>query len=164
MRGHWMQNATFSMLMLGAGLMACDSSTTKTTTPPAPVATATPEETATPATTVTPAMPAAAVTPAPADHSQAANEFVDMLVAGEFAKAEATFDPTMQQALPEDKLREAWASIIAKTGAFRSRGAVISTREAGFEIIYVPCVFEQGALDCKVVYNKAGRVSGLWFK
>ena len=31
-----------------------------------------------------------------------------------------------------------------------------------FTLVYVPCRWERNRVDLKVVYNKAGKVSGLW--
>ena len=49
----------------------------------------------------------------------AAQAFVDLLATRDFASAERYFDNTMQTALPPEKLKETWNTIMVKAGAFK---------------------------------------------
>jgi len=60
-----------------------------------------------------------AVAQATFDAAPAGRTAVERLVKGDFAAVSATFDGKMRVALPEDKLRAAWASVQAQAGAFK---------------------------------------------
>jgi len=94
---------------------------------------------------------------------QPARQFVDLMAAGDFPTATGRFDDAMKQAMPADKLREAWGALLQKGGPFRSQSGVRTTTEQGYDVAYVTCQFANGAVDVKVVFDKAGRISGLWF-
>jgi hypothetical protein len=55
--------------------------------------------------------------PSQVDLEHSATGFVDLLVAGEFAKAVERFDATMKEAWPGPKLREVWNTIQAQARA-----------------------------------------------
>ena len=96
------------------------------------------------------------------DLVQSADEIVGWLVAEDFGKVVATFDAKMTRSLSEAKLREAWDSVVKKDGAFKSRGEAVATRQGGYDVVVVPGAFENADYTVKVVYDKAGKVSGLW--
>ncbi len=100
--------------------------------------------------------------PQPAAVEKQARQLVDLLAKGDFASAVASFDPTMKQAPPADKLAGAWNDVVAKAGAFRKQAGVRTGIEEGYRVAYVTCEFANAAVDVKVVFNRAGAVSGLW--
>ncbi len=89
---------------------------------------------------------------------------VDMLAKAEFAGVVGTFDTTMKSALPESKLRDTWSALTQQAGPFQSRGKVRTTREQGFDAVYVECKFERATLNAKVVFNSSGEVSGFFLQ
>jgi hypothetical protein len=92
-----------------------------------------------------------------------AEQYVDLLVKGDFQAATKSFDPTMAQAAPPDQLAAAWKSLTDGSGAFQQRLAVRTAKEKGFDCAYVTCQFANGAMDVKVVFNPQQQISGMWF-
>jgi dienelactone hydrolase len=100
----------------------------------------------------------------PADDAEhAAQQFVDLLAAGEFSKAVERFDDTMKEALPEAKLSEVWKKLNTQVGPFQKRTGVRTEKQAPYTIVFVTCRFENAVLDTKVVFGAAGRIAGLFF-
>jgi dienelactone hydrolase len=97
------------------------------------------------------------------DPSISGDEFVALLVKGDFASAVARYDKTMKTALPEPKLREAWDSLQAQAGPFKKRLQTRVQKVGGYDVVLVTCEFERAKLDAKVVFNSQGEVAGLFF-
>jgi len=91
------------------------------------------------------------------------NPFVELLTSGQFPAATETFDETMKNALPADKLQELWESTVSQMGPFKKQLGARTEKQADFDIVLVTCEFEQGTLDVKVVYNTEKQVAGLFF-
>jgi hypothetical protein len=102
------------------------------------------------------------VTTAP-DFTGSGKEFVEMLIKGDYATAVAKFDETMKGVMPEEKLAQAWLSLLQQVGPFGNIEAVSQKKEQGYDVVYVTCVFERAGVNVKVVYNTKKEVSGLWF-
>ncbi len=92
-----------------------------------------------------------------------AKEFVDLMVKGEFAKAVENFDSIMSKAMPKEKLKEVWQTVIKQAGPFKKQTGTRTETLPKFEIVYVACEFEKTNLDIKVVFNREKQISGLWF-
>lgn len=90
-------------------------------------------------------------------------QFVDSMVVGEFESATAIFTSGMKEALPAEELGDTWASIISGNGPLRRLGGVRATESGSFVCIFVKCEFERAKLDVKVVLDRNGAISGLWF-
>jgi len=97
------------------------------------------------------------------DIAELGRGFVELLSKGDSATAVQSFDATMKQAMPAEKLAQAWTDLTGQLGAFKEQAGVRTATEQGFEVAYVRCEFERGAADVKVVFDGAKRVSGLWF-
>ena len=89
--------------------------------------------------------------------------FVDLLVQGNYSEAVKKFDATMKEAMPADKLEEAWNSLITQVGSFKKQTGVRQAKEQWDDVGLVTCEFEKATLDIKVVYNSYQQISGLWF-
>lgn len=94
------------------------------------------------------------------ERTAAASRLVDSLANQRFADAAKHFDPTMQSALPPQKLAQVWQSVIAQVGVFRRQTAVRTEQLPPYEIVFVTCEFEKASLDTKVVFNNAGQIAG----
>jgi len=88
--------------------------------------------------------------------------FVDLLAKGDFAKARSEFDATMTSAMSQQMLATVWAQLETGGGKYLGHDAPRQEAFGEFTLIYVPCRWERTRLDLKVVYDKAGKVSGLW--
>lgn len=93
----------------------------------------------------------------------AAKGFVESLGKDDFTSAAQQFSPEMKAALPGDKLRETWQAVTAETGPFRAVATTRQTTQMGYQVVFVTTQFEKKTLDVKVVFDRQGRVSGLWF-
>lgn len=93
-----------------------------------------------------------------------ATTLVDNVMAGDYGAVVATFDATMTEALPEDKLAQTMAQLDQQVGAFRERTDTRQTEEAGYDVVYVTTVFEKATLNAKVAYDSEGKVAGLFFQ
>lgn len=111
-----------------------------------------------------PASGAAEEKGAPQDELQAAaKRFVGSLAAGDFATAVKSFDATMKEGLPAEKLREVWKTLNAQAGPFREQAGVRAEKDGKYRIVFVKCRFERAVLEAKIVYNDAKEIAGLFF-
>jgi hypothetical protein len=78
-------------------------------------------------------------------------------------RAVTAFDDAIKPLLGPEELRHAWASLIAQLGPFRREAGVRRETASGSRLVYVTCEFQRGRMDAKVVFNAAGRITGLWF-
>jgi dienelactone hydrolase len=108
------------------------------------------------------AAPTEAVTLSP-ERIANAQDFVDLLVKGDFSSAEGKFDQTMKTALPISKLEELWSSLLNQAGAFQGQTGTHTERQKNYDVVFVTCQFEQMLLDVKVVFDAAGQIAGLFF-
>ena len=97
------------------------------------------------------------------DKKQKARVFVDLLIEERFEDAAANFDKTMKNALPVERLSEVWKATTGQAGPFEKKLGTRADKYLWSDIIYVTCKFQAGPLDIKVVYDRNGMVSGLWF-
>lgn len=81
---------------------------------------------------------------------------------GEFERATGDFARVMAGALPPAKLRELFAQLGGAGGKITGIGAVRAESIADFLLVYVPVRWERNALDLKVVFDREGKVAGLW--
>ena len=92
-----------------------------------------------------------------------AEQFVELLVKGQFAKAVEGFDTAMKESLPTDKLAQTWRTTTGQAGLFKQQLGTRLEKFLGSDIVFVTCEFEKGPMDVKVVYDSNRKVSGLWF-
>jgi len=92
-----------------------------------------------------------------------AKEFVGLMVKGEFSKAVENFDSVMSKAMPNEKLKEVWQTVVKQAGPFKKQKGTRTETLPKFDIVYVTCQFEKGDLDVKVVFNREKQITGLWF-
>ncbi len=97
------------------------------------------------------------------DLEKQARAFVTDLARGDFRACTQRFDATMRNALPEEKLAQTWQGLIAQMGEFRRQGRVISEDKGQYTIVNVACIFANGGLDCRVVFDRNGNIAGLFF-
>ena len=113
---------------------------------------------------------APAASPSPTSHTTVvasdvvalAQNIVDQLSSGNFAAAEARFDPTMAKNIPEAKLKDTWQGVISQAGAFKQQSATRTGTQSGYRIVWVTCQFEKASLDIQVAFNDQSQVSGLY--
>jgi dienelactone hydrolase len=96
-----------------------------------------------------------------ADVARRAETLVDLMAAGRFDEAVATFDEKMRGALPVEALRAAWTSTTQAAGAFDRRLSARTETRGAFRLAVVACAFARANVDVQVVLNADGQVSGL---
>lgn len=99
--------------------------------------------------------------PAASDVEAKAHAVVDALARQDFAAVVATFSPQMKAALPEDKLRTTWASVLTQAGAFKRQVATRTGENNGYRVVIVTCEFERATASVQIVFDPALVVSGL---
>lgn len=99
----------------------------------------------------------------PPDLVSSAKAFVDLLVNKDFSSAEGYFHDTVKAALPEEKLKGTWTSLITQAGAFKRQVGTRTEKISGYDVVFVTCEFEKASVDIKVVFNQAKQVAGLFF-
>ncbi len=92
-----------------------------------------------------------------------AQTFVGLLVREDTAAAVQYFDSTMKQALPADKLKATWRSLIAQAGAFQKPLATRTERVQGYDIVVITCRFEKAVINIRITFDATLRVAGLYF-
>jgi dipeptidyl aminopeptidase/acylaminoacyl peptidase len=92
-----------------------------------------------------------------------ASQFVSVWSQGDYNTATVTFDETMLQMMPPEKMKEAWESLIARVGAFKGEVGTRTEKWNDYTIVFVTCDFEISPIDIKVVYDGKRRIAGLWF-
>jgi dienelactone hydrolase len=97
------------------------------------------------------------------DFTTDARAFIELLVTKKFATAVEQFDTTMKDALPEAKLEETWASVLAQVGPFKQAGSARTEKRSEFTVVVVTCDFQNAVLDVSVVFDQQKRVAGLFF-
>ena len=97
------------------------------------------------------------------DLEKSAKQFVEFLEKGEFDKATKDYDEAMQKALPADKLKETWKTVLGQVGAFKKQVSYRTQKIEKYDVVLVTCEFEKLSLDVRVVFNDKKQVSGLQF-
>ncbi len=99
--------------------------------------------------------------PAP-ELEKAGVSFVQNVTQGKYAEAEQLFDDTMKKTLPPEKLKETWAAVETDKGKFIKQTDVRSSSMWPYRMVYVGCQFEHARMLVKVVFDKSGKITGLW--
>jgi hypothetical protein len=95
-----------------------------------------------------------------------ANELVELLANQQFSEATEDFNETLKNELTPEKLEEAWKAATDQMGPFKKQiGSRTETEESDdvvFDVVFVTCEFEKGALDVKITYNSEKQIVGLF--
>jgi dienelactone hydrolase len=93
-----------------------------------------------------------------------ATALVNALAKGDYAAAGKDFDDGMRKAMPADKCKETWQTIVKQVGAFQKRTGTRIEKAGKYDVVFVTCKFEKLAVDVKVVFNADKQVTGLSFQ
>ena len=96
----------------------------------------------------------------PKDRSKDAQAFIELLQKQEFAKVQTLFTEPMKAALPEDKLKATWSTLVMQAGAFKAQRGARTEMVGNMQRVTVTCDFERAPLDFVVAYNPAGLIGG----
>jgi hypothetical protein len=81
----------------------------------------------------------------------------------EYSKIVSTFDQTMKNALPAEKLRQFWDDLNNKCGKYQKYSEITEGKYQNYDIVYVLCHFASMNLKMKVVFNDKNEIAGLFF-
>jgi dienelactone hydrolase len=95
--------------------------------------------------------------------TERAQAFVTALEKEDFTAASKDFDKTMQEKMPADKLSEVWKGLVKKLGPLKKQGAATAGKILSYDVVWVACEFKEATLYTRVVFDKEGRVTGLFF-
>src|SRR5262249_51535114 len=70
---------------------------------------------------------------------------------------------TMFKALPPGELKKTWEKVIAQAGAYKKQMGSRQEKVDKYDIVYVTCEFAKMRLDARVVFDKADKITGLFF-
>lgn len=90
-----------------------------------------------------------------------ARSFVDLVAGGQYEQAFELFTPQMKAAMPTERLRATWNSLIAQAGPFQRQVATSVTPRGVLSVVIVTCAFERATFDVQVTVNPANLVGGL---
>lgn len=92
------------------------------------------------------------------------NELVELLANQQFAAVTEDFNGMLKNELSAEKLEETWKAVIDpnQMGPFKKQIGSRTEKEADYDIVFVTCEFEKGALDVKIVYNGEKQIAGLF--
>jgi dienelactone hydrolase len=97
------------------------------------------------------------------DLKEIAQNFVDLLLKGDFTSATSRFDDQMKIALNEAKLQETWINTIAEAGTLLQLNPTRTAEMEGYKIVFIRCDFQRAIIDIQVVFNEQEQISGLNF-
>lgn len=101
--------------------------------------------------------------PKPGSREPAARSFVELLEKGEFDKATKEFDATMLKVLPSAELKKTWEKVVGQAGAFQKQVGSRQEKAGENDRVVVTCEFAKTKLDARVVFDKTGKITGLFF-
>jgi ArsR family transcriptional regulator, arsenate/arsenite/antimonite-responsive transcriptional repressor len=99
----------------------------------------------------------------PIDVEDAARQFVESLVRGDYADLVRDFDETMAAILTPEKLRDTWDGVVGRYGPFVKQIDARIDKYWKFTAVIITCEFGKSKLNIKVVFSRSGQISGLWF-
>ncbi len=92
-----------------------------------------------------------------------AREIITLLNRGKYKEVISRFDSTMKMAAPEARLKAVWSSLIKETGKFQKELGDSTFQYKGYDIVIVTCKFTKSEQDIRLVFDKDGKVAGLFF-
>jgi hypothetical protein len=99
----------------------------------------------------------------PQSENDKAKTFVKYFLSGNDSATRNEMDAGMKFALTKAKAKQVRVLLHSRLGALKTEGKPTNGFLAGYKVVYVPCDFQNGLLDAKVVYNASGQVTGLFF-
>ena len=72
--------------------------------------------------------------PKTGDLTNLAKGFVELMINGDHADAVQKFDQTMKDAMPVEKLQEAWQGLLTQAGPFKKQIGLRQTKEQGYDV------------------------------
>ncbi len=90
--------------------------------------------------------------------------FLEQLARNKYDSAVLSFDETMKKAIPADKLKSSWESLVTQFGPFVEKKAISDMNYQQFLIVTLTCQFESALINLQLAINSQNQISGLYFK
>lgn len=98
------------------------------------------------------------------DVTTAAKNTVDYLNAKDYDSLVATMDDEMQEALPSDKLAEAWEPFYGTLGEFDSITKTTVGAQKGYAVAVVSAKYKNKTATLTLSYDSEMKLAGMFFK
>lgn len=92
---------------------------------------------------------------------ETAQEIVTYLAHGDFAAVEQRLADSLKPYASGGILRATWQGFEQQFGAFQQQGNTSAVQTPQGLVQVVTCIFERGSLDVNIIFNDAGKISGL---
>ena len=86
--------------------------------------------------------------------------FFQYLRTGKYHLAEELFIPEVQEALPEEALKETWKNLTSDLGPLKEMKDHQVAVEGGYQVVYARCEFEKAEFKAKLVFSEEGKIIG----
>lgn len=84
------------------------------------------------------------------------------LVKGDFQSIPDRFDDRMKSQMTPAQIKAVYDGVVAQAGPFTRFDTMFQNKEAGYDSVYLCCVFERASYYVKAVFNTEKQVSGFW--
>jgi hypothetical protein len=92
-----------------------------------------------------------------------ARQFIQTLAGKDYAVAVASFDETMRQGLPAEKLQTIWEGFLQQAGPFVRQVESHVRPVDRYQVVDALCQYARAQQSIRVTVNDAGKIGGLWF-
>ena len=92
-----------------------------------------------------------------------ARQFVSLLRDEDFARASGFFDDELGARIPSEKLEDVWRELIEQVGPCKGELKMRQDQLPQYVIVVGDYEFEQKPVAVKMVFNRGGQMTGLWF-
>jgi hypothetical protein len=96
------------------------------------------------------------------DAANRATAIISDWAEGRYDDMTASFDATIAERLPPEKLAAAWAQVVGMAGTFRRMGEPFVRQQGDFTVVDIPLEFEASEMKGRVAFNADGQVGGLF--
>lgn len=106
---------------------------------------------------------AAIVSSSQLNYSEQTITAIQKLTSGDTSGFYKMFDDNMKEEMTEQELLSTWNQIATQYGTFQYYLSEIAiSRQDGYQIASVPCIFENGTLTFRLTFNNSGAISGFY--
>src|SRR5215469_15835869 len=97
----------------------------------------------------------------PAAAERATQLMIDW-IEGRYQQVTAEFNQIMAEKMSADGLADAWAQLAGLVGRYEQMGEAAARQAGDLNFVDIPMTFEAGEMKGRVVYDKDGKVTGLF--
>jgi hypothetical protein len=98
----------------------------------------------------------------PPDAASRATQLMIDWIEARYDRVRADFNAIMFERMSESGLRDAWAQLIGLVGTYEQMGEAGARQAGDLTIVDIPMSFEAGEMKGRVVYDRDGKVTGLF--